>query len=169
MIAVCVVTLGDPLGNHTVIPNNMVIACSCVESINNIPNGRVVLKVPNLAIDEIFKMPSNVPISVSMSSYEKTDGSDIVKETTKTFNGSIVKHYSMAGNNFSEKTVYVIEFITVGDNLSYLSILKEQAITNNSIGAIQELSELVGTTLRIDSSDIQTNDVMNWLVLSNCC
>lgn len=163
MIAECNVKIGGK-ENHIIIPNNMVLACSFVESIFNLPNGRLIVKISSLGLDEIYNLPSNIPIEIMISTYEKPDASDISDETTKTFKGTIVKHYTKNDEEFTDKTVYVIEFISIGNNLSYVAQLKPQAIVNSSVGTIQELSKISNIPLEVTSKDIMTNDVMKWLV-----
>ena len=163
MISTCTAKLGS--ANGVTLTSNAILACSCRESLGNLPNGRLVVKTPSTTIDDFLNMPSNLPITITISSFNKSDASDLTSNTTKIIKGTIVRHF----NSHSEANLfstYVIEFITCGDNLSYLAVLKGQAIYNDSINTIKKLCTGVGVTLDISTTSIKTNDVMKWLIVN---
>ncbi|MCK9428481.1 MAG: hypothetical protein M0R17_00540 [Candidatus Omnitrophica bacterium] len=163
MISTCTAKLGTAKG--VTLTSNAILACSCRESLGNLPNGRLVIKTPSTAIDDFLNLPSNLEITITISSFEKSDGSDLTEDTTKVIHGTIVKHFNShkEANMFS---TYVIEFITCGENMSYLALLKGQAIYNDSIHTIKKLCDGLGITLNISTNTVNTNDIMKWLIVN---
>lgn len=158
----CEVYIGND--NKVLITNKSIIAFAAQESMHDLPSGRLILRAPNKAIEEILKMPSNIDIEIILSAADSSYSKSVKDENKKSIKGNIVKHYSKtSGSNSCE---YVIEFINAGEKLSYLSLIKGQAISNTSIGTIQKLSKMIGATLNLNSADIATNDYMKWLIVN---
>src|SRR5574343_1435675 len=129
----CVVVIGDMDSGGVRFTNDQIIACSFIENLSNLPNGRIVLKVPSLGLDELVNIPSGVGISIKLASFEDQD--NIPEETTVVVKGTVVRHYSSSIDPYNQTPInafstYTIDFIVAGEKMSYLQLLKGQAILN---------------------------------------
>lgn len=164
----CVANIGDMNNGGVSFSNDQILACSFIENLSNLPNGRIIIKMPSLGLDEVINLPSGVAISITLASFEDPD--DIPDETKVVINGTVLKHYSSSldsqGGSFNIHSTYVIEFIVAGPSLSYLQLLKGQAILSNSLGAIKKIGKLAKANILFDDSSIKTQDAMKWLIVN---
>ena len=162
----CVAVVGNLDNGGVVFSNNQIISCSFIENLSTLPNGRIKIKVPSLGLDELINLPSGVGIKITLSNFEDPDS--IPSETTMVLNGTVVKHYSANGGDgvFGQFSTYVVEFIVAGPNLSFLQLLKGQAILSDSFTAIKKLGSLTKSTILFDDSSIKTQDQMKWLIVN---
>lgn len=163
----CVAVVGNLDNGGVVFSNDQIISCSFIENLSTLPNGKIKIKVPSLGLDELINLPSGVGIRITLSNFEDPDS--IPSETTIVLNGTVVKHYSSNGGDssvFGQFSTYVVEFIVAGHNLSFLQLLKGQAILSDSFGAIKKLGSLSKATILFDDSSIKTQDHMKWLIVN---
>jgi len=163
----CVAVVGNLDNGGVIFSNTQIISCSFIENLSTLPNGKIKIKVPSLGLDELINLPSGVGIRITLSNFEDEDS--VPSETTMVLNGTVVKHYSSSGGDggiFGQFSTYIIEFIVAGPNLSFLQLLKGQAILSDSFGAIKKLGSLTKAKIIFDNSSIKTQDYMKWLIVN---
>lgn len=99
----CTVLIGNIDNGGVLFTNDQILACSFIENLSTLPNGRVVIKVPSLGLDELINIPSGVGIKVKIASFESPD--EVPSETTINVSGTVVKHYSSSIDPFTTSTV----------------------------------------------------------------